>query len=157
MSAYVVHPDHISYLVQVAIGLGRASRSTLTFGDPRTGIGIEIDTASEVGACLLQENIASVRYRYPDCTYDDLPGPIPTPAAINYQYRPLPVQLDPVQVLKAIRCYEYQSCEHPGWQESEAKRFCELLIDYAVRNLPGYDNAAWEVTREHLLTKEHAV
>jgi hypothetical protein len=151
MSAYVVHPDHISYLVQAAIGLGRASRSTLTFGHPRTGIRIEIDTASEVGARLHQENIASVRYRYPDCTHNDLPGPIPTPAAIDYEYRPLPVRLDPVQVLKAIRCYEYQSCEHPGWSESDAKRFCELLTDYAVSHLPGYETAAWEISRERLL------
>jgi hypothetical protein len=53
MSAYIVHPDHISYLVPAAIGLGRASHSTLTFGDRQTGIRIEFATAAEVGARLL--------------------------------------------------------------------------------------------------------
>jgi hypothetical protein len=94
-----------------------------------------------------------VRYRYPDCTYDDLPGPIPTPSVIDYEYRPHPVRLDPVQVLKAIRCYEYQSCEHAGWCTSEAKQFCLILTDYAVSQLPGYEVAAWEISRERLLTE----
>jgi hypothetical protein len=28
---------------------------------------------------------------------------------------------DPVQVLKSCDCYEYQSCEHDGWEDSEAR------------------------------------
>jgi hypothetical protein len=56
--------------------------------------------------------------------------------------------VDPVQVLKAIRCYEHQSCDHPGWQESRARRWCEDLRLSAIEQLPGYGAAAWEIGSE---------
>ena len=51
----------------------------------------------------------------------------------------------PVAVLKAISCYEYQSCEHPGWHTSEARQFCSVLRDHMISMLPGYDDAQWEI------------
>jgi hypothetical protein len=40
----------------------------------------------------------------------------------------------------------YQSCEHPGWEESEARKFCQQLTEGAIARLPGYEAAAWEIT-----------
>jgi hypothetical protein len=52
-----------------------------------------------------------------------------------------------VQIIKAVRCLEYQSCEHPGWEESAACRLLRAIIgDDATRNLPGYDEAEWQIT-----------
>jgi hypothetical protein len=49
-----------------------------------------------------------------------------------------------VQVLKAIQSYAYQSCEHPEWDGSLAKRFCDWLESAIIGDLPGYDDAEWE-------------
>lgn len=43
---------------------------------------------------------------------------------------------------------EYQSCEHPGWRESEAARFCDALRSHLIARLPGMDEAPWEWTAE---------
>jgi hypothetical protein len=48
-----------------------------------------------------------------------------------------------LQVLKACACYAYQSCEHSGWEASEAHAFIQALKDKAVRTLPGYGDAVW--------------
>ena len=55
-------------------------------------------------------------------------------------------QVSPVVILSAIACYEYQSCEHPGWATSEAHDFCHALRIKMIRMLPGYADAPWEVT-----------
>ncbi len=65
------------------------------------------------------------------------------------QESPRPVNLtrevDPVQVLKALECYEHQSCEHPGWESSSARAWCDSLRQQAIAHLPGYDAAAWAI------------
>ncbi len=160
MSAFVVSEAHIDYMVRAATVLhyhhsplawiwnvdraaGNYDRETLPRGDH----GREI----EVGQMLWDENLASVSYRYPDCDGDELPGPI----GCSYVYEAgpplLPRPVDAVTVLKAIACYEYQSCEHNGWSTSQAQAFCEALRCRAISALPGYDDAAWDIpeTRTH--------
>jgi hypothetical protein len=55
-------------------------------------------------------------------------------------------------VLKAIDCYRYQSCEHPGWASSEAQQFCLALQALAINHLPGYDQAPWDITDPNVFT-----
>lgn len=159
MSAYVVDPEHIGYLLQAAID--RADPFTVTYGHGPAWLGdgrydgpqpetVTRANASRIGADLLAENIRSVSFRYPDDAIDDLPGPIPTPSAIDFTYRHSPyVNTDPVNVLKAISGYEYQSCEHPEWETSAAKEFCDRLRHAMIGKLSGYDDSPyWSVTRE---------
>ena len=54
--------------------------------------------------------------------------------------------VEPVQVLAAIHCYEYQACEPPDWQASPAREWIERLMYMTHRHLPGWDGAAWEIT-----------
>jgi hypothetical protein len=54
-------------------------------------------------------------------------------------------EVEPVQVLKAIKCYEYQSCEHPSWEDSEARSWCNHLRLAAIEHLPGFEAAKWEI------------
>ena len=49
-----------------------------------------------------------------------------------------------VEALKALDCYEYQSCEHPEWETSEAFEFCRAMRNLLIGCLPGYDAAQWE-------------
>jgi hypothetical protein len=93
-------------------------------------------TAGHVGAMLLAENRRSVNHRYDE---EEIEEP--------YTFDLLPGRVDPVVVLKAIQCYEYQTCEHPEWESSEAKEFCDALRGRMIHNLPGYDRGpGWPIT-----------
>ncbi len=92
----------------------------------------------------------SVSYRYPTDTPDALPGTVGE-RANSYTYRPFFLvrgSLKAVEAIKAVNCLEYQSCEHPEWESSLAHRICQEIKSAAVHDLPGYDNAAWELNRE---------
>ncbi len=153
MSAYIVDLDHIAYLVQAGtsrvlgmehVGLswvwnidreaGTHDREALRAGD--------WEQAQRVGQMLWDENVKSVQARYPGDR--ELPGPI----GCDYQYPEDTAwfhNIDPMQVLKACDCYEYQSCEHDRWPTSEAKAYVDALRARAWTSLPGYDDAAWGV------------
>jgi hypothetical protein len=94
------------------------------------------DRAGQVGAMLMAENRRSVDFRYDETEIEE-----------PYIYRELQGTPDPVVVLKAISCFEYQACETPDWPKSEAFAFCRALEQRAISNLPGYRDAnAWEIT-----------
>lgn len=165
MSAFMVGPEHITAIVDVALygpveftgpdwtvyapkwrentgGAGTPRNVTvdvLADGDP-TVIG-----ASELGGLLWVENARSVRYRYPDDDgRDDMVGAdfyagFEHPGLLGGRWRP-----GAVQALKLIACLRYQSCEHPEWKESPARRFLDALRDAVIGELPGYEAAAWE-------------
>ena len=52
-------------------------------------------------------------------------------------------------IYKALQCYEYQSCEHPTWQKSEAFRMYEAASAFFAREAihsgmrEAYDRAPW--------------
>ena len=137
MSAFIVSSAHINAMLRCAnrdVCWRDAQGAWWTF----TPV-----AASAIGAMLLHECIASVQHRYPDVPVDKLPGAIAEHWE-PYRYTPLGRVPTPVQGLKLIDCYEYQSCEHPGWLESEAYRFCQALHANLIRRLPGYEEAPWE-------------
>jgi hypothetical protein len=45
--------------------------------------------------------------------------------------------------IKNIHCYQYQSCEHEGWDASMARQFCTALLASLEHDVPGYDDAPW--------------
>jgi hypothetical protein len=50
-------------------------------------------------------------------------------------------------LLNALHAYTYQSCEHNGWETSQAKAFCDALRDRLISTLPGYNDGPWTITR----------
>ncbi len=100
---------------------------------------------------LWAENVGSVSYRYSGDN-DPLPGPIDfaTEDAITYVWTRPAYRMTAVEALKAIMCYEYQSCEHPAWPSTEAYRFCQALTGSLLHALPGMDDAPWSWTDEHV-------
>jgi hypothetical protein len=89
-------------------------------------------------------------YRYPEATRHNLPGPCDEDFKLmardieGNEHRPaFRYDLNPVQVLKSCNCYEYQTCEHPGWKRSQAHTFIETLKATAIRKLAGYEKADW--------------
>ena len=141
MSAWIVMNRHIHVLVQAATRPTEFGPLRFSFQphDPEdsTRVSVVCTQPDALGRMLLRENIASVAYRYPDDTFDELPG-----------------SFSVVEVLKAIDCYEYQSCEHPQWKHSEAHAFCAALRRRLIGTLPGYDEAPWGIDDE---TKPAAV
>jgi hypothetical protein len=92
------------------------------------------ETAGYVGGMLLAENRRSVDHRYAESELEEV-----------YLFHPLRGRPDPLIVLRALQCYEYQSSESPGWPKSEAFRFCEALRHKAI-NEATIDLDVWEIT-----------
>jgi len=143
MSAYVVDRNHIRFLIAAATWTARRERSH-GFSWYQGGHRHEMDERNEAegGQMLWDENVASVERRYPGSDYD-LPGPIDQCRAYG-EHKMVPAfSPTPAQILKAADCYEYQSCEHPGWEASSAKGFIDSLRHSAWRLVEGYDDAPW--------------
>jgi len=139
MSAFLVGKAHIDALVEAALRHQRIRLSWFDrdLADAWTESGCDLaryhallnahrheatfDQADRIGRMLWLENLRSVQARYPSDIDGDLPGQ-ETRALAMAEYRYTPPQfrsrrtppLSAVEVLKAIRCYEYQSCEHAG-------------------------------------------
>jgi len=141
MSAYVVDRKTICFLIRC----GERFRSNVTLDGRRVDLysasPADLNTAGNI---LWDENIKSVLYRYPDCTRADMPGPtietfdLNDGHGVDDYYWPTAT---PVQALAALSCYEYQACEHPDWEKSQARAICETIRHDAIRALPGYDSS----------------
>lgn len=103
MSAFVLAQPHLRALTHFAFAHGVE----------------EIDSFSEAcrsgeshrdafGRLLLEENVRSVRARYPDLPDVDLIGPEP----LTFQAGPNGEVLhDPLTIIQACSCFDYQACE----------------------------------------------
>jgi hypothetical protein len=149
MSAYMVSKEHIDILVMTAI-YGPAEASDRNRWYPAHGYSIAVSpqTADELGAALIAENLASIHARYPDTITNpqNTPGPAVRYWESAYKFpkvghigKPLPA----LDAIGAVRSYTYQSCEHHGWETSDVKRFCASLIDNLISYVPGYDRVPW--------------
>lgn len=110
MSAWVVSKGHIDVLVNACAEYG------ILRGDPRT-----------LGQDLWRENVRSVNCRYGERT-----------RAAGYQSVTTEAPLHPLAVLKAISCYQYQTCERPDWPKSGAFRVTEALRAAILDRHPAY-------------------
>ena len=142
MSAYIVSHSLIDAVLTIAV------HENGSYGGPRyrktkdSSVEITEGNATEIGRVLLAENERSVMHRYPGGTLDDMPGKIGERSA-NYYFKPR--KAEPVAVLKALDCLDYQSCETDDWQESEAFRVVAAIRDHAISRLPGYENGpGWD-------------
>ena len=142
MSAWMVSKRHVDYLLSAALRYGKVhplrwylpatTETPQPYEERRRELAPE--NASSVGAMLWTENRVSVNHRY------NQKGGLQ-----SYRFARYPGDVDPVVVLKSIRCYVYQSCEHPGWEQSEARAFCDALTLACFDKLPGYDAAPWGI------------
>ncbi len=120
MSAFACSNSHVTALAVYA-----ARKRVLGWTD-----------ANQIGEMLHAENVKSVNYRYGETTE---PNFAPCEWAAFHPFTQ-------VQIIKAARCLRYQSCEHLGWEASDACKLLEAIIgNDTTRNLPGYDEAEWEI------------
>jgi hypothetical protein len=123
MSAFICNNYHISILALFA-------------DHARCGRYNSASSAEDIGAILQAENVKSVNYRY-----NEKHEPAFTIDGRAFMKSGLPA----MQIIKAAKCLAYQSCEHPGWEQSEAKEILDRIISVAVGRLPGYEEAHWEL------------
>lgn len=140
MSAFVVPDSHITVL---AVFIAQRNLSP--------GLSVQ-----EIGEILLNENIESIRCRYPDDKENYQGFTIDERAAF--------IRPTLVQIIKAANCLEYQSCEHDAYWRSKAYTMTKAAHDTALRQLrdtggrmytednihshPDYDRCAWVVDFE---------
>lgn len=147
MSAYIVDREHITYLVNCARhrGIVKCGNFSWYWNGQRYELPITGDPqrCSEVGQMLWDENFASVTHRYPDADYDELPGPIDT-NRIYHHPNTYPHEMpEPIQCLSSIACLEYQSCEHPGWKDSQAYAFLRALEGACISSITTEAKWGW--------------
>jgi hypothetical protein len=125
MSAFQVSNAHIDALVH--------ARSFCRYGQLLAG-----KTDTDVGQLLIRENMRSLAFRYRD-------QPVNEKAIARYSFRGVRKSFTVVELIKAVHCYQYQACEHDGWEASDAARYCLDLLDVLVHALTGYSEAAWGI------------
>lgn len=111
MSAWIVSERHIDLLVSVIL------RSEAV---PEAGV-----DADKIGTELWTECYRSVNYRYSE--NEQVP---------EYHHEPYPLDIAGdgyLFLLKQVDCYQYQSCEHPGWEQSAARRWTDELREMWTR------------------------
>lgn len=136
MSAWLVSKYHIDKIVSTAL----AWTPGMTFED-----------ATLLGRTLWTENLKSVAYRYPDDGDGERRGPngLTDKEITGYVYQlPEDEPLSPDEMLKALDCLDYQSCKHPGWKRSEARKMLLALhrnakARGATDTSAAYDKAPW--------------
>lgn len=147
MSAYIVSKKHITMMVETAMdGTKECAGPNWKLFALRLPPGVY--DANSLGQCLIEENLKSIHARYPDTVTDptNTPGPIKQYWHKPYKHPNVVLEkLTAVVALKAIACYEYQSCEHDEWNTSEVKEFCDRLRHKLINALPGYDAAPWGI------------
>lgn len=108
------------------------------------------ETPADLFAMLLRENLLSIGHRYPGD--DEMQE-----ASVFHLYQPQEVgnlaaaqpviDRDRAAALKALQCYAYQACEHPGWRTSRAwamvKEAERLLAQAITRHVQAVADARW--------------
>lgn len=160
MSAYILDPRTIDYVVQWAIQR-RDLSVYLPAGFPATeydrarsdrlGLASRLNlrelTPDELGQILLTENVRSVRARYPNDAPDNLPGPCDQSRVWAYRFRPVAHQLA-AWVVKACDCLRYQSCETDDYEDTLAYKVMDAIRESAITHLTV--DAPWGATQEDI-------
>lgn len=145
MSAFVQHSDHVDLLVTAIMRFDvHAGKEDPTA--PSHWREISLIDFDEVGRSMIRENVNSVLYRYADVSAEELADYQTMVETYTFDsILPLPPV---VALLKAVHGYTYQSCEHPGWDTSDAKALTDALEATLIRSLPGYHAAdTWSYLR----------
>jgi len=140
MSAFQLPDTHIGAIARFAIDQSRGAQFHCYYDRSTHRYDFE-----DICTVLAAECYRSVRARYPT-------GPLPGPSdagdgpVVCHHRRSEYAKLAPVDVLKALRSYEYQSCETGDFETTEAYALVQAITATAIRALPGFDGSpAWEV------------
>jgi len=142
MSANMVTKHHIDTLVGAAIEIAHESNSHLSYRVPGRKYAVVLKRdADRLGTMLWGTNFAALQ------AYYGKGGPQEDwrEDVLGYTYHE-PEDLVDASIgglIKAVNSYAYQACEHPHWDRTEAKAFCDALVDGLIEQLTEYQDAPW--------------
>ncbi|HRZ58952.1 MAG TPA: hypothetical protein P5163_00040 [Rubrivivax sp.] len=134
MSAFLVNPFHLDALVTWGALQG------VRYYGPGVRLVEFRDAAAHVAELLREANVGKMRGLYGD--------KLPPVEAYAYHFERDARFLAPVQIIKAVHCLDYQCCDAKDWGGAEARTALIALEQAAIRMLPGYELAQWELTPE---------
>lgn len=97
------------------------------------------------GLTLWRENAASVTFRYRHKPRAELEAAFPDLAVIE-RYRFKTVLARPEAVAQIAACYDYQTCEHDGYEASEARQIYLAIAAAYPETMPGAGEMPWGVS-----------
>jgi hypothetical protein len=136
MSSWVCSDDHIRLIVTGASRLGLLPEDT------------DLD---HLTTTLARENVISVDFRYGretpkrNVAYSPVYG-VSKPAIIVGMMKTKEL----LNIHKQVCCYDYQSCVHLGWDNSDAKGLCDRITDAVEEAL---DMTYNQVTKSPIYSK----
>jgi hypothetical protein len=131
MSAFVVCKEHIDALLTWVNKQGFD-----VFDGHRYYESDQVDQLSELGSLLLTENTRAVEYR---CREQDNVEPTSYTFETRAGHRS-------IEILAALRCLAYQSCECDDWEQTRAYRAIEHMESIAIsRVLRDNHCDTWEI------------
>ena len=133
MSSFVLDRDHISGMLQAT---QYTRDGAYVYFDGEGDSIRQGDDLNVPGQILSDENYRQVNGRY------DREDKAP-------KFFVVPVKrLEPVQIIKLVDCWRYQSCDLDDYKDTHAWAIATALRDAAISGLPGYDEADWEYIKE---------
>ena len=132
MSSFVLPRAHIDAIVRACYGFG--NYPDLCYYYESKWYKVNELLQDYVGEVLTNANYHGVNQRY---NTKDIP-----PAAEYDIHTPL---LPAVDLLKALDCFEYQSCDAEDYDTSQAHAIIAALRSNTISRLPGYANAPWVI------------
>lgn len=158
MSAFMVDKAHIDLIVAGAIHgpydnkmpllNTRAEHNRLRIRMGGNHIEASPEYANEIGQMLVDENVRSLRFRYSDITEDELGGDW----VENYEYTDPVYRASIPELSHAIRCYNYQACEHEDYDTSDAKWFVDAFTLFLLEAVKG-ERGPWGWTATDLAAR----
>ena len=134
MSCFVVNRFDIDILVTAYAGLNP--------------YGAKLLNLSRVGRDLLAENIKSFEacYRvHGRPKRHDMRDEMARGLRFARAYRFTRRRAKPAAIAKLVRFYDYQACEHDGYEASTAKAIVDALIARYPESLPDYEGMPWGI------------
>jgi hypothetical protein len=126
VSAFIVPDRHINLLI------AWASREGVTYWWENARRDVRGDE-QRCAAELFAANVRSVNFRYDESAPE---------TGFTFAWQKWGEKLpEPIGILKGCDCYDYQACEVGDYRASEAWQIVDAIRGYAIRRLPGYDNA----------------
>jgi hypothetical protein len=143
MSAYVVNPEHVGALAAYTLNQCHPNIALSLQGKNKN------ESARNIARCLMQQNIRSVAVRYPCILDGNRPGVeglndaelLNGAVSCAATYLILPPKLSALDIINMANCYDYQACETDDYESTVAHKQLQKIIDSAIHNLAGYDNA----------------
>ena len=135
MSAFICSDYHIGRMAAFLV----AERGKYLAYD--VALNAKSDRAGQVAAALARENLSSVNHQYQEsggAAAMLAEGVTEAGYVLRCRLAARAGWTDehtPAQMMKAARCYEYQSCEHPEWNTSQARVLANLVYREAADKL----------------------